>query len=127
MVQVRESVLFGIRADAHRAELEHPEAPSTQARSILREEHRTRGIQFDSERDEKKNRRKQHQTQRGTNEVDDPLNGNSGRLEHWRPKLEEWLILMPDERWANPGNFHATRRIEQLASGSETRLDNARS
>src|SRR5687768_11501336 len=126
MVQVRECMLFRIRADSHRAELEHSEPASTQTGSILSEEHRTWGIQFYSQRNEEKNGRKQHQTQRRPNEVDNPLDGNRRRLEHRSSELEERLILMPDEGGPNSGNFHGACRIEQLAAGSETRFANAR-
>src|SRR5450759_59546 len=61
VIQMRQLLFLEVRALAHRPELDHPETLSSEPSPLLEEERRACGVQEYGERDEKENRREQHQ------------------------------------------------------------------
>src|SRR6185312_1498592 len=115
-VEMGEIFLLVIGTDAHRPELEHPEALSAQARAILPEEDRPWGIQPDHECDGGHDRCEYNHGEHRPDHIDCPLHDQRLRFEQRRAKLEKRLVLVPDEQWPPAGDLYRSCGIQELAS-----------
>ncbi len=103
------------RLGHHRPELQHPELALADADPTVDEEHRTARVELDRQRDQRPDRKADHDHEDAQHEVERSLHGPLPAGEDGRPQLEE--------RRALPGHVLAALHEQLGRVGREPDLD----